>query len=202
MKNMLMLIAITAIRIALGDVLYWMVDDTATVDGQSICTFLTPYTVDEDNWNTARVRVSGGALTNPIYLDLYFGEGYVESGEYGVELMDNGSGYWGSGVPTGNQSPYGSEIAMESMFTMEIVRNSYDALTDTISYEVLAQSDSKALSQLSNYIYHEFDLNPPTTRIWTPTEFYTAVPEPDAGVLVLLGLGMIGLQRKKKGNNR
>ena len=179
------------------EVLYWMVTDGATVDNQGILYFLQDYVVDEDNWNAARVRVSGGGYSSPFYLAVYFGNGDFEDGTYGVELFDNGSGYWGAGVPTGNQSPFGRELLEECIFTMELGHNSWDALSGEVSWVTLAESDSLAYAALQEYVYQRFDLNPPTAGIWTPTEFH-AVPEPTVAMLYLLGGAFLVLRRKRE----
>ena len=177
------------------EVLYWMVTDGATVDNQNIMVFLQDYVVDDDNWNAARVRVTGGGYESPFYLSVYFGDGYFEDGAYGVELYDNGSGYWGAGVPTGNQSPFGRELFEECVFTMELGHNAWDALSDDWSWVTLAESDSVAYSYLQDYIHKKFDLNPPSTAVWTPMDFHT-VPEPNSGVMFLFGAAALALRRK------
>ncbi len=177
------------------EVLYWMVTDGATVDNQNIMVFLQDYVVDEDNWNAARVRVTGGGYESPFYLAVYFGNGEFEDGAFGVELYDNGSGHWGAGVPTGNQSPFGRELLEECIFTMELGHNAWDALSGEVSWVTLAESDSLAYAYLEEYIHERFDLNPPTTGIWTPMDFHT-VPEPNSGVMFLFGAAALVLRRK------
>ena len=113
-----------------NDVLYWMVDDNATIttDTESGTTLtigsffekITSYSPFED-LNTgegsafaARIRVTGGGIQEgqDVFLDLYIpGHGLdVGGGAYGVEFGNVG-GYWGAGVPTGNQSPSGDYSA-------------------------------------------------------------------------------------------
>ena len=185
---------------AFSEVLYWQVTDVATVDGVGIQSFLNQYTLDEDHWNAVRVRASGGNLASPVYLDLYLGGGYSESGELGMEIGDvSGSGYWGCGVPTGNQSPFGSEFAEECLFALELGYNVYDSALDVLTWETIAESDEAPISALRSYIYTEFDLNPPTTRIWTPDSFRTAqVPEPRTCLLVLTGACALCLSRRNR----
>lgn len=179
-----------------ADVLVWMVTDAATVDGQGIMAFLSPAIVDDDNWNAARVKVTGAGLSEPMYLDIYVGNGWTESGEYGVEAGDNGSGFWGCGVPVGNQSPLYGEMSAEAMFSVELGHNVYDELGDDVTWTTLAESDAFARSALENYIYEQFDMNPPSNGIWSPLEFHT-VPEPDAGTLAVLGVAFLLLLRRR-----
>ena len=96
------------------DVLYWMVDGSATVEKDGVTTpitsFFENYGAPEGSAFAARVRVTGGDIQDgqDVFLDLYIpGSGVDEGGgAWGVEFSDAG-GYWGAGVPTGNQSPSG-----------------------------------------------------------------------------------------------
>ena len=108
-----------------NDVLYWMVDDSAQVtkDGtsQSISDFFSDYMSSSDNWSAtdssfaARIRVTGGDISGDVFLGLYgrdeYNVPYIESGELGMAFDDSGTGYWGAGVPDGNQSPSGNYSA-------------------------------------------------------------------------------------------
>ena len=100
-----------------NDVLYWMIDDTATVtpwgggEAMSVGDFFSSQAVEGSAF-AARIRVTGGGSTEDTFLDLYL-PGYgldVGGGEFGVEFSEVG-GYWGAGVPTGNQSPSGDYSA-------------------------------------------------------------------------------------------
>ena len=90
--------------------LLWQVNDDATVDGASMhYSFLVPYTEDDDNWNGIRVKVVSPDGQIQRILDNYgedeFGNTVLYDGNEGMPAYDNGSGYWGAGVPTGIQSP-------------------------------------------------------------------------------------------------
>lgn len=185
------------------EVLYWMVDDTARVhygDGSTeLMPMLVPSSIDSSL--AARVRVFGGDLTEDTFLDLYFkdGEGtYRWPGDMCIDFGDSGSGYWGCGVPTGNQSPLSDFSSVEFSFMIEIGNYSYDASSDTESWVTTAQSASLSYASLvdKGYIYHTFDINPPTTGIWNPHDFY-AVPEPKSWLLMLVGTGFLLLRRKR-----
>lgn len=184
------------------DVLYWQVTDNATVDGEAIQVFLSLYPTTEDEWSAVRVRVTGGNLSEIVYLGIYAGAGEVWDGTDGVELGDNGSGYWGAGVPTGVQSPFEREFAEECLFAIELGHNVYDAAMDVISWETLAETDDFYLSTLHEYLYTRFDLWPPTTGIWTPDMFHSPVPEPKSGLLIAIGISFLALRRKKRNEDR
>ena len=51
------------------EILWWMVDETATVDNESITSFLESHPEDDYHWNMVRIKVTSG--DNIIYLDNY-----------------------------------------------------------------------------------------------------------------------------------
>ena len=110
-------VALTASVASAGDdVLYWMVDSSATVEKDGVTTsvssFFDNYTAPEGSAFAARVRVTGGDITQDTFLDLYIPNYGIDTGngDIGVLFSDAG-GYWGAGVPTGNQSPSGDYSA-------------------------------------------------------------------------------------------
>ena len=181
------------------DVLYWMIDDTATVDGTAISTFFENYEASEGSAFAARIRVTGGDIQDgqDVFLDLYI-PGYgvdVGGGEYGVEFSEVG-GYWGAGVPTGNQSPSGDYSAgtPEYSFTVELGN-----IDSSDNWTTVATSASATYSSLGAYIHQTFDMNPSSMAVWTPTYFSTPVPEPSSGLLMTIGVALLALRRKRKG---
>ena len=182
------------------DVLYWMVDNSATVEKDgvttSISSFFENYGAPEGSAFAARVRVTGGAIQDgqDVFLDLYIpGYGVDEGGgEYGVEFSDVG-GYWGAGVPTGNQSPSGDFSAGTPEYSFIVELGNIDA---SDNWTTVATSASAAYSTLSDYIHETFDINPGQIAVWSPTEF-SAVPEPSSGLLMAVGLALLALRRKR-----
>ena len=178
------------------DVLYWMVNDTATVGAGSIEEF---FGAAEDSSFAARIRVTGGDITSDTFLDLYWPDGSITSGEFGIDFDDGSdTGYWGAGVPTGNQSPSGaySSGTPEYSFIVELGNVLYDAYSDSSSWTTIATSAATAYSSLGAYIHKANDLNPGQLAVWTPTDF-TVVPEPTGGLLAALGLAVLALRRKR-----
>ncbi len=182
------------------DVLYWMVDNSATVekDGvtSSISSFFESYDAPDGSAFAARVRVTGGDIQDgqDVFLDLYIpGYGVDEGGgEYGVEFSDVG-GYWGAGVPTGNQSPSGDFSAGTPEYSFIVELGNIDS---SDNWTTVATSASAAYSTLGDYIHETFDINPGQIAVWSPTQF-SAVPEPSSGLLMAVGLALLALRRKR-----
>ena len=195
-----------------SDVLYWMVDNnaeittnpnagTTTTVGDFFANIKDYYpdlkTTAEGSAFAARVRVTGGDIQEgqDVFLDLYI-PGYgldVGGGEYGVEFSDVG-GYWGAGVPTGNQSPSGDYSSGTPEYNFIVELGNIDG---NDNWTTVAQSAASKYSDLGDFIHQTFDINPSSMAVWTPTSF--AVPEPSSGLLTLLGFAFLALRRKRKG---
>ena len=183
------------------DVLYWMVDNSATVekDGvtSSISSFFESYDAPDGSAFAARVRVTGGDIQDgeDVFLDLYIPNYGLDEGggEYGVEFSEVG-GYWGAGVPTGNQSPSGDYSAGTPEYSFIVELGNIDS---SDNWTTVASSASATYSSLSGFIHETFDLNPGQIAVWSPNMF-TAVPEPSSGLLTLIGFAFLALRRKRK----
>lgn len=211
MKKILTIFLLLA-AVVKGDTLYWQVSENATVDGGSIYQFVNSYGtydwVSEYDGNTyssynvaARVKVTGGNLSQPEYLNIYVGGGEFEDGSTGLDLSPDTGGYWGLGVPSPIQSSvaeygYGSEMFREYTFMVELGEITWDDVADTIEWTTIAQSDEFAGAMLEQYIHERFDLNPPNLATWSPLAYHTT-PEPSSGILFLIGLSFLLLKRPK-----
>ncbi len=187
-------------------VLYWMVDGNATVTpmgcdssaSASISDFFNSLGYNEEGSAfAARIRVTGGGIADDanVFLDLYIPGSGVDpgSGELGVEFSEVG-GYWGAGVPTGNQSPSEAYAAgtPEYSFTVELGN-----IDSSDNWTTVATSAAATYSSLRrDYIHQTFDMNPSSMMVWTPTQF-TYVPEPSSGLLAAIGLAFLALRRRK-----
>ena len=207
-RKLVRMAVLSAVVLAAGaasagdDVLYWMVDSSATVkkDGvtTSVSSFFNNYTAPEGSAFAARVRVTGGNIQDgeDVFLDLYIpGYGLDEGGgAWGVEFSDVG-GYWGAGVPTGNQSPSGNYSAGTPEYSFIVELGNIDS---SDSWTTVATSAAATYSSLGDYIHETFDINPGQIAVWAPSQF-TAVPEPSSGLLALMGFAILALRRKQKG---
>ena len=205
-RHLLKMAAFVAALLTVGvasaeeDVLYWMIDSSATVekDGvtSSVSSFFDNYGAPANSAFAARVRVTGGNIQEgqDVFLDLYIpGYGLDEGGgAWGVEFSTAG-GYWGAGVPTGNQSPSGNYSAGTPEFSFIVELGNIDS---SDNWTTVATSAAKAYSDLGDYIHQTFDINPGQIAVWTPTQF-TAVPEPSGGLLTLMGVALLALRRKR-----
>ena len=193
-------VALTAgVASAGDDVLYWMVDSSATVEQDgvttSISSFFENYDAPDGSAFAARVRATGGNITEDTFLDLYI-PGYgldVGGGEYGVEFSEVG-GYWGAGVPTGNQSPSGDFSAGTPEYSFIVELGNIDS---SDNWTTVATSASATYSSLGDYIHETFDINPGQIAVWSPTTFTAPVPEPSSGLLMAVGLALLALRRKR-----
>ncbi len=181
-----------------NDVLYWMIDSSATVDGTKVSDFFEGYTSSADSSFAARVRVTGGGITEDTFLSLYVPEVGTHDGELGVDF-DNVGDYWGAGVPDGNQSPLStadySVGSPEFSFIIELGNVAWD--NDGGTWTTIATSGAaESYQSLANYIHQTFDLSPGQSAVWTPTQF-VAVPEPSGGILVVLGTAFLALRRRR-----
>jgi len=204
----LALLVLTAGVVSAGDdVLYWMVDGNANVtipDSGATVTIgeffnnINAYYPWELNTGdasafAARVRVTGGDIQSgqDVFLDLYGID--AGSGQYGV-LFGDGSGVWGAGVPTGNQSPSGDYSAGTPEYSFIVELGNIDS---DDNWTTVATSAAASYSSLGTYIHETFDLNPGQTAVWTPSQFQ-AVPEPSSGLLALIGAAVLALRRKRR----
>ena len=194
---------VAGVSFAEEDVLYWMIDSnasittdagsgsTATIKSffENIGTYFPDISVDSSAF-AARVRVTGGDITEDTFLNLYIPGYGVDSGE--VEFSDVG-GYWGAGVPTGNQSPLGDYGSPEYSFMIELGN-----IDSSDNWTTVATGAATSYSSLGDYIHATFDINPGQLAVWTPTQF-TAVPEPSGGLLTLMGVALLALRRRRMG---
>lgn len=183
-----------------ADVLYWWIKDNAD-DPQTTIEMLDGTTQPLSQWikpgdDSFSVRIRANGVTYP-FLQIWYDDGESESGWMDgtdgvwVGHDDYGSGYFTTGVVASNFEGYESA----SSFVMEIGQYLYDEATDTGGWvKTLAVSDPQTASELSRFI-HPGGVAPPSD-IWNPRTFHE-VPEPSRGILMIFGLSLFMLRRRK-----
>ena len=207
------LVALVAIALTAGvssagdnDVLYWMVDGNATVtpmgmeSSQTISEFFNSLSSEygPDSAFAARIRVTGDTITEDTFLDLYLpGDGLniVVGGENGVEFSNVG-GYWGAGVPSGNQSPSDTYFTDTPEYSFIVELGNIDSSDNWVTVATGAAATYASLKN-SGYIHETFDMNPSSMMVWTPTQF-SYIPEPTSGMLTAIGFALLALRRKRR----
>lgn len=183
---------------AKGDAFFWQVNDTATVDGTGIQSFLVPYHEDDDNWNVVRIKLVAPDKSI-TYLPVYFGDGVWEDGSDGMYIGEQGDGRWG----TGN---WGTQTEIQNV--SEKILNKYSLIAQLGRWEedatellILAETLPEELTEefVSRYMYEAGTLWPEPNHQWIPTEFYTSpsIPEPNSLMLSLVGTSLLFLTRPR-----
>ena len=210
-----LLLAALASHFALADqMMFWEVDDAATIDGKPIRDFLDAYQAtipdwdDYNDWFAARVQVTDDSGSEPIYLEnlINFDNQWQPffANELGVPLDDTGNG-WGTGH-LATQSPiYGYDLAIteNAVFTMQIGYAHYDEAADEDYWTTLADStpEVNSLDFQNAHMYEQGSIAPSGHSPWNPTTFTSAnppaeVPEPATDILALLGAAVLVLKRR------
>ena len=193
--------------VGMGDVLWWLVDDSATVDGNSVYSFVSSFgtwsEVDPDSgeefsgYNVgARVKVTfsdGRSETLPIVYPDFPGETFAYA-----DFFDGG-GKNGAGFGTGwwsTQSPFSYDALSEILFQIQLGKLTWNESLNAFDWDTLAEIDPVAKSMLSDHIFEGPAWNVPANSQWTPSIFHTVSPEPNSFILMSLGICLLGLRRK------
>ena len=183
-----------------SDTLWWFVNDTATIDNLPIVSFLeNNFPEDDNHWIEARVimTVNGERhIANIAYPD-FPGERF-ESTYVGWSEGANqewGTGNWAVQSPLHEIPGYSSEMLAEAVFMIELGLLTYDDILDVVNWETIATSETALGSEIRGAIFNG-GVNVPADYQWTPT-FYTTSPEPNACILLLIGVAFLALRRKR-----
>ena len=202
MKKILVILMLCMFSfVGMGDALYWMIDETSYVDNDPMADFISPLPDDDDNWAVGRVKITTGAGVVK-YLDLYSADGDINNvgetypGSEGVWIGGGGEFY---GVPEYTQGILPGDVDAAASFAIELGINHWvDDGTEEgkINFELLAITDPHTYDQIEEFIHPQGSLGPPSLATWNPTYYHTVSPEPNSGILLLIGLGFLGLKRK------
>jgi len=182
-----------------------LVEDSATVDSQSIYSFVSSYgtwtDTDPDTGETysrynvgARVKVTFGDSSSKI-LPIVYPDFPGETFDFAEFFEEGGNNE--SGFGTGNwatPSPIEFEMWSEAMFSIQL-----GEITEEGAWgRVLALSDPVTGSYLKDNgsVFIDPPWNVPNAQQWSPTIFHT-IPEPSSGLLLLFGLAPLLLARKR-----
>lgn len=182
-----------------GDALYWMIDETAYVDGNPIETFISPLPDDDENWAVGRVKIttSSGVIK---YLDTYVPDSNPNIP--GIEWPGNEGLYVGGGgvfegIAEYTQGILPTGVNPETTFAIELGLNHWiDDGTEEgrIDFELLAITNPHTYEQIEQFIHPQGSISPPSLLSWNPTYYHT-IPEPTTFLLLLLGFGILALRR-------
>lgn len=166
-------LALAALPAAAG-VLHWQISPTATTDGYSSYEdIIAQYGVTD-----ARLVAVNSSEGTYAYLNEVAG---TTPGGTIIELTDVMSG-------TGVTSELGDYAGTAWNYLVELGYFSDGA------YEVAAQSAVVSYNDLLGYI--STDSLVPTSSMYAFGSF-TVVPEPASGILMMIGIGLLGLKRKR-----
>ncbi len=180
------------------DVLYWMMSGTESMtdeNGQktTVSEFLT---ASGGSDFSARVRVTGGGVAEDTFLNLYYYDGsdFVLDDSAEAAFQQSG-GVWSCSLGEGNLASVGaySSGSPEYSFVIELGNVVNEEWTQT-----LATSSTMTYQSLADagFISQTFDVSPPVSTMWNGGAF-TAIPEPTSGMLMLMGLALLSLRRKR-----
>jgi hypothetical protein len=189
--------AMSAYAMADDAVLWWMVDDSATItaqDGTFISNASEYMNAAGLSVNAARVRVSGEGISGDVFLHFYY-EDPVENSwklngtEAWIESSGNG---WSTGFTPASLSGHDlAGLSRESLsFSIELGN-----IADS-GWTTLATSQSAGYAALLQNNHVSFsDLSSAGATAWTPMSY--AIPEPSGAILLMLGTAFLALRRRR-----
>lgn len=181
-------------------IMYWQLGSTGnTVDNgpSDVYTFLGfDHANDELGVRIAAYDKDGNLVKylNPVYGPVDGNPGYIDW-EYNDELIGTRSD-----LPASTrQAYYGPDDYLEMLFQMQV--GNYD---EDFNFSTLLWTKGELVD--GKHWYDTGSILPPGTE-WIPTQFYTInpvvsitpSPEPNSGILLLIGIGFLGLKRKPVG---
>ena len=170
---LMLAVSMTAAR---ADYLYWQLDATEIADFSSAANYAVVHFVNESgNDSTLTSRDGGDVITDP-------GATYDGGKHIVASVLADG---YAVNIDVSDFS------GVSGYFYIELVN--YDSASGTA--KSIATSEHATYSSLSGAISSSLMVLP---TAWTGGQFYP-VPEPTAGLLAMLGLGIAALRRRRRG---
>lgn len=192
--------------------LYWAVADTAVVDSTPLDSYVSQYAQANNDFNIGghSGKIAGARavlyeigddddVTEPTLLNLYYYS--IDSQEqiwYGTSFTDtviaDDDGHV-VGTGTGMYSYFATSSPTELAFAIELGNWESGEWVTLASSSMMSYNDLTVRDVDGIHIMQMSDMNSLANfQPWMPAAY--AVPEPSAGVLMLLGLASIALMRK------
>lgn len=176
MKNFLIAgLVLLAATAAHASILYWQ------VNASDLTTAIQDY---NDKWKPA-TELTADNITGARLVQVSDGS---ESAVMAVSAGD-------FGAKQDYELPFDVDAAGKNYsYYIEIISNASGSYSPVAKSQMLTYADLVALDPKVVYTGNEMDI--PKMSVWTGGA-YTAAPEPTSGLLVLIGVGLLGLKRKR-----
>ncbi len=183
-------------------VLWFMVDDTAKIDGVNISVYNNSNDSNAPDVNAARLHVTGDGVDS--YLNLAYLSEDGKSLEYFsaedgapaiatqvVPLDDSYSTGWtlGSLLKSGTGTTY-------TQFRFAVELGFVDFTSNDGKWTAIASSAAGYEEIKSHITAVENSVMASMVKAWAPTD-YSPIPEPSGGMLLLFGTALLALRRKR-----
>lgn len=153
--------------------------------------------------NAARIRVTGGDLEEPVYLDLYSSSHGWDSlnSDLDSPAVYNRLGFTPNGETGTFAGPMFANISGydSTAFSFFVELGNWNDVNN--EWTVMAVSDAESYQNLLEGHFTNVDpVNYPGYEKWAPNGY--VVPEPSSGLLLLIGGALLSLRRRRRCGSR